>query len=610
MARIPEETLQAIRDRVDLVELIGRHVSLKKSGRNFSGLCPFHDEKTPSFNVNVERQIFHCFGCGEGGNAITFLMMHENLTFPEAVRTLARELGIEIPEHAAPGEAGLSEKLRGANQTAQALYAEALRAPEAEAARAYLAKRGIGPEEIARFGIGFAPASGRALLGRLEREKIPAAIGQQAGLIGNREGRSYDMLRGRITFPIQDARGQVLGFGGRATQDEQKPKYLNTPESPIYKKREVFYGLNDAVAAMRKSERAVVVEGYFDRIAMHRAGIEEAVATCGTALTAEHARALRRRTGRVVLVFDGDEAGQRAAESALEVLLPEGLRAETVLLPAGQDPDDLLASEGAEGLRARVDASEPAFDRVISRAVARGCATPWEKADAVAAVAPLFALVPDAVERSERIRQLALAVDVEIAAVEQATLRARSGGETAAREAVPEPPRRDDRRVRWTLDLIAAIVSDPSLASVEPHDALLSLVPESPARTALSRALDEAARAGTVDVAAIDAADGAGAGEDPVALAVLRSVVLDDRFAGDAERAKRVFADVVASLQEATQRDEGRDRRRRWQRQELSDAELLAEAQQRVERRRRRTHVPEPSVRPPGRPGSSSSAAF
>ncbi|NNL67251.1 MAG: DNA primase, partial [Myxococcales bacterium] len=377
MARIPEETLQAIRDRVDLVDLIGRHVNLKKSGRNFTGLCPFHQEKTPSFNVNVERQIFHCFGCGEGGNAISFLIKHENLTFPEAARTLARELGIEVPEHdATPGASGLAERLRGANQLAQELYVEALAASQAEGARAYLAQRGIGPEEIASFGIGFAPASGRALLGRLEREKIPAEIGKQAGLLGARDDRHFDMLRGRVTFPIQDARGQVLGFGGRAMSDEQKPKYLNTPESPVYKKREVLYGLHLALAAMRKNERAVVVEGYFDRIAMHRAGVEEAVATCGTSLTAEHARALRRRTQRVVLVFDGDAAGQKAIESSLHVLLPEGLRVEAVLLPAGQDPDDLLASEGAEGLRARVDAAVPAIELVTRRHVANGCSTP------------------------------------------------------------------------------------------------------------------------------------------------------------------------------------------------------------------------------------------
>lgn len=586
MARIPEETLQAIRDRVDLVDLIGRHVHLKKAGRNFVGLCPFHSEKTPSFNVNVERQIYHCFGCGEGGNAITFLMQHENLTFPEAARTLARELGIEIPEHETPGEAGLSERLRSANQVAQDLYVRALADAQAEPAREYLARRGLGREEIERFGIGFAPASGRALLARLEREKIPAALGEKAGLIGRRD-RPFDMLRGRVTFPIQDARGQVLGFGGRALSDGQTPKYLNTPESPIYRKREVFYGLHLALAAMRRTERAVVVEGYFDRIAMHRAGVEEAVATCGTALTPEHARALRRRTRRAVLVFDGDEAGRKAVESALEALLPEGLRVEAVLLPSGQDPDDLLAAEGPDGLRARVDAAEPALDLVMRRVVERGCATPWEKSDAVAAVVPLLALVPDAVERSEYVRRLALAVDVDGTAVEQALRRARRGGE--AEEAEPEAPRRADRRVRWAQDLVAAILADPSLAAVAPHAELCALVPMSPARLALELALAEAARAGVVDVAAIEAN---GNEHDAAALAVLRAVALEGRFVDAPERARRAFQDVASRLQDAADREARRNHRRGWESRSISATELLDQAQRGLDHRRGRSKHP------------------
>ena len=595
MARIPEETLQAIRDRVDLVDLIGRHVPLKKAGRNFVGLCPFHQEKTPSFNVNVERQIFHCFGCGEGGNAISFLMKHENLTFPEAARTIARELGIEVPEREISGEAGLSERLRAANRIAQGFYREALATPQAEGARDYLARRGLGSDDVERFGIGFAPPGRKALLARLEREGVALAVGEKAGLLAQKNGY-FDFLSFRITFPICDARGQVLGFGGRALSDEERAKYLNTRESPVYRKREVFYGLDLAVPAMRRAERAVVVEGYFDRIAMHRAGVEEAVAPCGTTLTPEHARALRRRTRRVVLVFDGDEAGQRAVESSLQVLLPEGLRVEAVLLPSGQDPDDLLVSEGPESLRVRVDAAEPAIDLVIRRALARGRTTPWEKADAVDAVAPLLALVADAVERSELVRRLALAVDVEAAAVEQAVRRARRGvrGEDhEERETAPEPPRRADRRVRWAQDLVAALLANPSLAGAEAHVALCALVPESPARRALELALAEAARAGVIDVSAIEAEGETG---DGAALAVLRAVALNDPFAGEPQLAQQAFRDVVSRLQDAWLRDERRDRRRRWETRELSDAELLAQAQQSVERRRERSRASPPPV--------------
>jgi DNA primase len=587
VARIPEETLQAIRDRVDLVDLIGRHVHLKKAGRNFVGLCPFHQEKTPSFHVNVEKQIFHCFGCGEGGNAISFLMKHENLTFPEAARAIARQLGIEVPERESPGEAGLSERLRAANQVAQDLYRECLGEPQGEGARDYLARRGLGPEEIARFGIGFAPPSGRALVARLEREKIPASVGESAGLLGKRE-RHFDMLRGRVTFPIQDARGQVLGFGGRALGPDQTPKYLNTPESPVYRKREALYGLHLAIAAMRRAERAVVVEGYFDRIAMHRAGIEEAVATCGTALTAEHARALRRRTRHVVLVFDGDEAGQRAVESSLPWLLPEGLRVEAVLLPSGQDPDELLAAEGAEGLRARVDAAEPAIELVIRRAVASGASTPWQKSDAVARVAPLVACVPDAVERSELVRRLALAVDTDPRAVEQAVRRARPGaGDAEERETAPEAPRRADPRVRWVRNnLLAPLLADPGLAGAVPHAVLCGLIPESPERRALELALVAAARHGVVDVAVVQLESGAGDGE---ALGVLRTVALEDPFGGDPERARQAFHETVERLRKHSLRDERQERRRKLARQEIGHDQLLDQAQQNIDGRRPRS---------------------
>jgi len=335
-----------------------------------------------------------------------------------------------------------------------------------------------------------------------------------------------------------------------------------------------------------------VVEGYFDRIAMHRAGVEEAVATCGTALTAEHARALRRRTRRVVLVFDGDEAGQKAVESSLPVLLSEGLRVEAVLLPSGQDPDDLLGAEGAEGLRARVEGAEPALDLVIRRAVARGCGTPWEKSDAVAAVVPLVARVPEAVERSELVRRLALAVDVEASAVEQALRKARRGGESEAREALPEPPRRADYREHWAQDLVAAVLAEPSLAGAGPHEALCSLVPASPSREALELALTAASRVGRVDVAALEAE---GAAPDAGALAVLRAVALEGRFSDAPEQARRAFHDVVSRLEDAADREARRQRRRGWENRSLSDAELLAEAQQGVERRRRRSkHMQQP----------------
>ncbi|HET6303434.1 MAG TPA: DNA primase [Myxococcota bacterium] len=457
MGRIPDATIETIRDRIDVVELVGRHVALRKAGRNYKGLCPFHDEKTPSFSVNPDRGIFHCFGCGAGGNVFAFLMRHENLTFPEAARALARECGVEIPESSG-ADAGEGERLVAANQVAQRLYRAALAGPEGDAARAYLAKRGLDAAACERFGLGFAPDRWDAVAQALAAARIPAQVGERAGLLAPREsGGHYDRLRGRVSFPIQDARGRIVGFGGRAISPGQDPKYLNSPETPLFRKRESFYGFPAALEAIRRSERAVVVEGYFDRIALAEAGVPEAVATCGTALSPEHGRGLRRRTREVVLLFDGDEAGERAAERALEVLLPAGLRVRAAVLPAGEDPDSLLARDGPEALRAIVEAATPAIEVVIRRAVARGVATPFEKSDAVAAVVPHLARIPDRVERSAFARRLALAAGVEVADV-SAALREALGeepapeaGAAAPRGAAPDPEQRFAQRLAEVL---------------------------------------------------------------------------------------------------------------------------------------------------------------
>jgi len=476
---IPDEIIQQIRERVDLVDLVGRFVTLKKAGRNYKGLCPFHGEKTPSFNVNSDRQAFYCFGCQAGGNAITFLMKIENLSFPEAARALARERGIEIPE-TDTGERGVSERLFEANEVAQAAYRAALATP-GNPALAYLGKRGVDAASIERFGIGFAPDRWDFVAQRLREKGIPAELGERAGILAPRpSGGHYDRLRGRVTFPIRDTRGRILGFGGRALAPDQEPKYLNTPESPIFRKRESFYGFPFALDPIRRGERAVVVEGYFDLIALHRAGVEAALATCGTALSADHARDLRRRTQEVVLFFDGDEAGQRAMERALQALLPEGLRLRAAALPAGEDPDSFLLGAGAEALRRLVDQSVPALDRVIERAVGRGRSTAWEKADAVAAVAPLIALIASPVERGETEQRLAFAIGISLQHVE-AAVRAVGRGEDP-REAVPIEPRRSGPEDRNLHQLARSLVQHPQLAERIPRDDLAALVPAGPVR--------------------------------------------------------------------------------------------------------------------------------
>ncbi|HXK25380.1 MAG TPA: toprim domain-containing protein, partial [Myxococcota bacterium] len=338
------------------------------------------------------------------------------------------------------------------------------------------ASRGLSREEWERFEIGFAPDRWDFAVGVLRGARIAAELGETAGILSPREsGGHYDRLRGRVTFPIRDARGRVLGFGGRALAKEQEPKYLNTPETPVFHKREALYGLPKALEPIRRNGYAVVVEGYFDQIALCRAGVECAVATNGTALTPDHARALLRRTRNVMLLFDGDAAGERALERALEVLLPEGLRVRAAELPAKEDPDSLLRKQGPDALRAVIDAAVPALDLIIDRAASRGHETPWQKADAVAAVAPLLMRVPTALDRGEYCARLAMAVGTEVRHVE-AAVRAAERGEDA-REAVPIGVRRSGPEERNVRQLARCLVEHPALALRVDRDELSELLP-------------------------------------------------------------------------------------------------------------------------------------
>ncbi len=571
MARIPEDTIQAVRDRVDVVDVIGRVVSLKKAGRNWKGLCPFHEEKTPSFNVSPDRGSYHCFGCQEGGNVFSFLMKHEGLTFPEAVRSLAGEVGIEIKEEVGGSAPSVTEPVLGANLTAQALYRRALMGDDGAAARSYLAGRGLDREIAERYGIGFAPDRWDALVSVLHREQIPAEIGEKAGLLKARErGGHFDMLRGRITFPIQDARGRVIAFGGRAIGKDQEPKYLNTPESPVFHKRRAFYGFPFALEPIRKKDRVVVVEGYFDWVALARAGVGEAVATCGTALTEQHARDLRRRTRNVVLLFDGDDAGQRAMLRALEILLPQGLRVAAAALPSGQDPDDLLQAEGAEALVQLIDEAAPALEVAIARAVAAGVATPWERADAANAVVPLLALVPDPVERAETVRRLAMATGVEAHDID-AALRKALAGDTSAEVAAPAGPRvRGPEHRHYELALQVLLAHPELLAQAED---LVAVAPD-PELEALAR---EIAGGASADVL-LDRLEG----EPRRLLSELAAKALGDLE--ESALAARALGDALAKVRALRERREREELNRRL----AADAKLLAEKNAELLNRRQR----------------------
>lgn len=594
MGRIPEATISEIRSRIDIVDLVSRYVRLKKAGRNHKGLCPFHDEKTPSFNVSPDRQIYHCFGCQAGGDVVEFLMQHDKLTFPEAVRALAGECGVEVPEeHGDPAARGISERVFEANDVAQRLYVDALASAEGEGARAYLAKRGLSSDEARELGVGFAPDRWDAIERALRAKKIAADLGEKAGLLVPRKGGDghYDRLRGRVTFPICDIRRRIIGFGGRAMGADQEPKYLNTPESPVFRKRESFYGFPWALESIRKRDRTIVCEGYFDRIALQRAGLGEALATCGTALTHDHARNLRRRTRTVVLLFDGDEAGRNAMEKALEVLLPEGLRVRAALLPDGQDPDDFLAAQGAEALCKLVDEAPDALELVIRRAVERGIGSPADKADAVAHVAPLITLVADAVEREAYVRRLALTTDSSESAVGSIVRRARPGGAPASEVELATPrPQRSAPAERHLSLLCSVLLRHPTLATPETRSRIeTSLFDDDWRRVAL--ALVAASEKGQVDAeGAIDhhrVAESLGVD----ARSLLFEVAAGDDPLDPEAKPELVVHDVLAWFERRARSRHQRQTTQRLREPGASAAELaglLAEKQRELEAKRSR----------------------
>lgn len=408
MAKIPPEKIAEVRDRVRLEEWVGRTVQLQKRGRRWVGLCPFHSEKSPSFGVSPDKQLFHCFGCGTGGDLFGYVMRIEGLEFPAAVRHVAAAVGVELPEDRPTSPADRKreahrESLYSANAVAQEIFREALE--EAPDAMEYLVQtRGLSPESIERFEIGWAPPSWSHLSDGLAKAGLPPDVGLELGLLGRRarDGKPYDRLRGRITFPIRIPGGRIAGFGARRADwvDPDGPKYLNSPESPIYDKSKVLYGLSLARDEIRKARQALLVEGYLDVIVLAQAGFTHVLAGCGTALTAAHAKVLGRLTDEVLTLYDGDLAGRKATHRAAELLLASGTEVRVVPMPEGQDPDDLVREQGAEAVGERLTAAPSAIDFFLSRAraVAAGGGVAGTR-KAVEAVRPLLSAIADPLAR-------------------------------------------------------------------------------------------------------------------------------------------------------------------------------------------------------------------
>jgi len=461
----PEGFIEDVRRAADIVRVISDHVALKKMGSSWKGLCPFHQEKSPSFNVRAEPAVFHCFGCGEGGDVFKFVMLREKVSFPEAVEMLARRCGVPVPEGRAergPDRREREDILRLLEAAAEH-YARTLWTAPGERAREYLLGRGFRRETLERIRAGAARDSWDDLLGALRGRFSPEAL-HKAGLALPRQGRDghYDRFRNRAVFPIADEAGKVVAFGARSL-DGSEPKYLNSPETPVYHKGRVLYGLSWGRDAMRREGQAVLMEGYLDVARALEAGVEEAVATCGTALTSSHARLLRRFTETACLNFDQDDAGQRAASKSIEILLEEGLRVRVVELPAGHDPDTYLRDEGAEAYRQRLHEAPEAVEWLMRRAErAHDVSSPGGKAAFLAALLPALVRVGNAVERSAWLARAVERAGLDAAAAREELRRAlggRGGGgaavEAAARrQAAPRPVRLLPAE-RWLLALVA-----------------------------------------------------------------------------------------------------------------------------------------------------------
>jgi len=444
---------EKVKQQADIVRVIGEYVRLKKTGQNFTGLCPFHQEKTPSFSVHPVKQMYYCFGCHEGGDVFKFVMQIDRCEFPEAVRTVAEKCGIPIPR---PRERSPEERRenqqRGAlvemHREAAAFFARQLQgAQEGKVAAAYLEDRGLDREAMARFGLGFAPSSGDALLRHL-KTKYPEKLLEASGLFSrDQSGRLYDRFRRRIMFPIANDAGKIIAFGGRAMGDDM-PKYMNSPETTVYTKSSVLYHLDRAKEALRQNDFAILVEGYMDAIAVARAGIMNVVASCGTSLAEPQIKLLGRFTHRVVVNYDPDTAGQAATERSLTLLLEKEFDVRVLTLPGGADPDKFLKEQGADAYSKLLAQAPPYLDYLIGRTQRMDRTTAAGKVAALNFLMPFVQRLPNRLLRSEWATRIASELRVDEPVLREALRRAAAErrSEVKPKAELLGPPIKSDER--------------------------------------------------------------------------------------------------------------------------------------------------------------------
>ncbi len=470
-----QDFIDRVREATNIVDLIRAHVELRQSGgSNYQGLCPFHHEKTPSFSVSEAKQVYHCFGCKESGNVYSFCQKNQGMTFRESVEYLAQRAGIPLPKsdfEKADSSRDLRSTLYKINGLAAQFYHQNLKSlPAGHPAKTYLQKRGLSEDLVDAFKIGYAPEGWSELTDFFARRRVPEAAAEQLGLIKRRTGGRtghYDLFRHRILFPTFSPAGQCLGFGGRVLNNDQQPKYLNSPDSMVYHKGKILYGLQHSSKFLRSSDEAIVVEGYMDWLALAKVSMNNIVAVNGTALTADHARLIKRYTNKVLLLFDGDNAGKNAARRSLPILLSEGLMVRGLFLPDGLDPDDFVKARGESALRSLLDGAPDLFDLVASEEWLSSKGSPTGKVRFLDDMAPILAAIPDSRLRRLYAQNLANLADVNIRLVEQSIIKvSRSGASVANKPSHTVPKSHVEASVPAGFDLSRAPRPEVELLNV------------------------------------------------------------------------------------------------------------------------------------------------
>lgn len=585
---IPEDKIAEIRAAARISDFITPHVSLKRRGKALLGLCPFHNEKTPSFSVNDDRGFYHCFGCSAGGNVFKFLMELEQLTFPEAVNKVAERYGIDVPQ-----SDGRVEKRDPSffeiNASAARYYQRFLLESEhAEPYRSYLEGRGLTSETIETFTIGAASPSGNGLVAWFAREGVDLRKAAHLGLVSDRGGRAYDRFRGRVMFPIRDSQGRVIGFGGRLVGDAEGPKYLNSPESEVYKKSRALYGVYEARETLRDGDLIILVEGYMDVIALRQAGIRNVVATCGTALTPEQARVIRRYAPEVVTLFDGDEAGGRAAARSFPIFVEAGIWPRGLALPDGEDPDSFVSAKGAECLQGLVKTAVPLADAYIKQTT--GDAEPGSPAVARAGreLAGLLARVKDPFEHDVLVKKAALWTGISETVLRREASRAERrmppepegpGTENPRRQATARP------RAAGPEELLATVLlADPDLAVAAADRGVVDSMEEGLWKNVTNVIISACRVAGSVDVSEvmeeIPTAErervASSLNEDALGERSQRERILEDCIRGiDRNARKRHNRSVLAELRKTEQlgsEEVSKEKLEQWRPRTSSDA--------------------------------------